>query len=793
MNNTCHFTSILALTLSILAGTGLVSGCSRPTPPREVTDTEKTNRTAWRVSAYGPDGAQLDDYAWASTNGVSTFRLDSISNQTVVLYFHSPVEQETSSNFNLDSQIYLKGWKQVSYVTLGLHLKEHGYYQFRKSHPPDKQWLDLALRGSDRFRIAVDNPSQQPLPGTRSEADMIRVLVKGIAMPGCAATVSSRPPTIHEDLTASPLMPPIADVLDCGDTQSCLDAIIKASPLPAHVAFNDTNTFDLGVQLLKSSMYQTVVHEAWRLPDDPTWDEDPFNDVHWRFRYHALDWLEQLVEASKHRDLPEALDLGFRLVEDWASDVLGHLPCDQIIWTDHTVAKRLKRLIYFFDAYRQHNQDHEHVAFLLRLIAVHASLCNDDAFYARNQPMRIHNHAFFQDEALLLAALALPELRGASAWEKRALSRMTTHLNLILTDEGVHKENTPGYHVAMLAHVKAINTRLNQFGKTAPFHEIEESMLNYALGVQLPDKRVVNLGDSYGIETLLDAHTNGQYADYPGAASCVFDQSGYAVFRNSNPVDADKTIHTFFSAAFNSITHKHRDDLAFTIYGFGEHWLVDAGLYSYREQDPIQLYARSARSHNTVSIDNMDFPISEERVGTTSITDHKLSETYAYVEGKTEAYSSIDFTRRMLYLKPNIWVIEDELTSRDNITHAFTQHFHFAADKHLSASTELVVATSTSGATMKIFDLNAQESSPPSLHKGETTPVAAGWFFPKYGVKLPNACVHYTRQGGNAHFLKIITIEEENRPTTAAQLLDAVIQNVPKEMLARFHTDLRSI
>jgi hypothetical protein len=72
-----------------------------------------------------------------------------------------------------------------------------------------------------------------------------------------------------------------------------------------------------------------------------------------------------------------------------------------------------------------------------------------ELFYASHQPTRYHNHAWFQDIALMATALAMKDFPCVEHWLETSISRLTDQLEqLIVRDKGyaVFVENSIGYH-----------------------------------------------------------------------------------------------------------------------------------------------------------------------------------------------------------------------------------------------------------------------------------------------------------------------------------------------------------
>jgi hypothetical protein len=56
-------------------------------------------------------------------------------------------------------------------------------------------------------------------------------------------------------------------------------------------------------------------------------------------------------------------------------------------------------------------------------------------------------------------------------------------------------------------------------------------------------------------------------------------------------------------------THKHQDNLSFTMFFDGIEWLIDPSFYSHEYEDEVPSYLRSSWAHNTISVPNKNYSI----------------------------------------------------------------------------------------------------------------------------------------------------------------------------------------
>jgi hypothetical protein len=125
-------------------------------------------------------------------------------------------------------------------------------------------------------------------------------------------------------------------------------------------------------------------------------------------------------------------------VSNWLSrSFFENDPDIKFTWYDHGAAERLLALIFLHALGIHYDFD---VRFMLRLryaILKHGQLLESDAFYASHQSTRYHNHAWFQDMALIAAAQLMSNFPCAKRWFDKGVDRLTDQFDhLIVRDQG---------------------------------------------------------------------------------------------------------------------------------------------------------------------------------------------------------------------------------------------------------------------------------------------------------------------------------------------------------------------
>ncbi|MBK8267597.1 MAG: heparinase II/III family protein [Planctomycetes bacterium] len=138
------------------------------------------------------------------------------------------------------------------------------------------------------------------------------------------------------------------------------------------------------------------------------------------------------------------------------------------------------------------------------------------------------------------------------------------------------------------------------------------------------------------------------------------------------------SLHCYFTAAFNTRTHKHHDDMSFTIFGFGREILTDAGRHSYNYTDPHRRYCESVYGHNVVIVDRADTDTRRLNIGKSGITSAFTGKGVTGVDAVHYLYPGVESRRLLVFFPPHVFVVFDRLVCDREIS--ATQQFLFAPD-----------------------------------------------------------------------------------------------------------------
>ncbi|ATI01098.1 heparinase II/III family protein [Alcaligenes faecalis] len=411
---------------------------------------------------------------------------------------------------------------------------------------------------------------------------------------------------------------------------------------------------------------------------DGVWSSGPQDNRSWLWSLHSYSLFDCLIACKYEGYVNE-------LVSSWAVLFENRPVDDDFPWHDHATALRLERLARMalvFDKFKFYD-----------LVKSHADLLLRKDFYSENT-----NHGFDQAMSLLVASLVFEGMEGYLLWRKTGLQRLKQEINFAFTEEGIHVENSPAYHVGMTNNLIRARKVLSLLGDAGAYLDsIFKGALWFLAWITRPDRFVALLGDSASyrpnvssalssfeqfefIKWVLSAGKEGRH---PDMTSIIFEKSGYAVYR-SDWKDWVNHTHIVFKSGFLSKYHRQDDDLNILVYAYGEDWLIDSGMYNHNQSDPVRLYMRSALAHNIPYVPDSRVNRSSPS-SSFSYLRPSSAPGYAFaVDGFTKMYSGGRIRRRLLVRDAGYFRIHDKFLGYDGQSKYCI--FHFPKDKSIVSS-----------------------------------------------------------------------------------------------------------
>jgi len=397
-----------------------------------------------------------------------------------------------------------------------------------------------------------------------------------------------------------------------------------------------------------------------------------------------------------------------------------------------------------------------------------------------------NTHLLGEGFGLFVIGLMLPELRGAKTWEESGRAILVEQMQKQVREDGSHIEQSSYYHRYATDFFLCAALLAERNGRPFPAGYCERlaRMVEFLLHTAWPSGRQPMTGDadggrvlalarhdpndhratlstaavyfrradlrrqagSFHEETLwlLSPAAIGQFDELESAAppeiSRVYPGAGLASLRSGWDASARMLLFDCGPQGMGTCAHGHADALGFVCGADGVEWLVDPGTYVYTASHEGRDFFRSTRAHNTVTVDGEDQaePVAVfkwRKIPQIYLERQLLLPHFELAAGRHNGYARlpepVEHRRSVAFIKPDYWIITDELTGRG--AHRFEFFFHFAPSIDLKP---------WNGAWLACKDGRQLVLVPPEggleirLATGETSPLQ-GWYSEDYGHRQP--------------------------------------------------------
>jgi hypothetical protein len=342
-----------------------------------------------------------------------------------------------------------------------------------------------------------------------------------------------------------------------------------------------------------------------------------------------------------------------------------------------------------------------------------------------------NTHLLGEGFALFGIGLLLPELRGSGKWRESGRAILLEQMDRQVREDGSHIEQSTYYHryavefflcAAMLA-------ERNECPFPPAYRERLERMVEFLQSASLPAGRDPMIGDSDGGRLIaFDGNEPTNWRPLLSAAALYFSRgdfcsaakelhgpalwlfgpgaaSAFASLESASPRETSRTFRDaglvtmrsdwsdrakllLFDAGPQGVgicAHGHADALGFVCSADGTNWLVDPGTYVYTASHPWRDFFRSTRAHNTLVVDGQDQANPVDFFKWRAVPEVRLERSVSsalldYAVGAHSGYrrlpQPVEHRRRIIFVRPEYWIISDELAGQG--THHLEFFFHFA-------------------------------------------------------------------------------------------------------------------
>jgi hypothetical protein len=291
---------------------------------------------------------------------------------------------------------------------------------------------------------------------------------------------------------------------------------------------------------------------------------------------------------------------------------------------------------------------------------------------------------------------------------------------------------------------------------------------DYAQAAGGPAPEAIWLLGPDGVRQIFDA---GQASATPPPTR-LFAHGGYAVMRNGWDRDAHHLIVDVGPLGCHvSGGHGHEDLLAIQCSVFGDQVLIDSGTYGYTAEPEWRNYFRSAAAHSTVTVDGAgqsepSGPFSWRRRPRAVVREWLTTPAFDVIDAQHDAYgrlaAPVIHRRRVLFVKPECWVVIDDITGPGR--HRIDLTFQFAPLAVELISPDCCRAVTARGSVLWVMPF-ANTPLTNAVRCGDLHPIR-GWISSRYGQKEPSPALICSAQA--ALPMRVMTVLYPTRDRDAA-------------------------
>lgn len=334
---------------------------------------------------------------------------------------------------------------------------------------------------------------------------------------------------------------------------------------------------------------------------------------------------------------------------------------------------------------------------------------------AMHSPYRlISNWGVIENHGLFMFATSLPKSERSAHYIEVALSHLEKLCRMAIMPDGAQWEQSPSYHNEVLKDLLDVIliARRNDIEIPKALYDTTRKMAVADLVWQKPNKHVFMTGDTddedigtflcraactfldpvfkfgatqtpdyetvwdYGVEGIKEYEVLGM--ETPSFLSASLSDTGNHYFRSDWSRQAN-LMH--FHCGTIGAGHGHSDQLHIDLVAQGEDVLIDSGRYTYVFNEKRKEY-KDPMAHNTITVDEKLFTICKDSWECTKLSQPVKQQfvcdgKYEFVQAGHLGYMDLGVfvNRKIVYIRPDIYIIMDECYGND--AHTYQSYYHF--------------------------------------------------------------------------------------------------------------------
>lgn len=448
------------------------------------------------------------------------------------------------------------------------------------------------------------------------------------------------------------------------------------------------------------------------------WSLNPFNDNEWTFMLNRHKYFVVLAQSYLFTGNKKYIKTLKNLFKDWIENNKLRKELYNTTWRTIEAGIRLKNWIKALEILLLKGEiDEELLSDILLSINEHLVYLKDNSADERI----LSNWVILEQEGAFIAEVFLPELKISSMYREDTINILKEAINLQVAEDGLHWEQSFQYHNEMIKCFFEVLTIAENNNANLPsiIKKKTKDMAYGSLYIMKPNGCQSNYGDS-DEENLKDIMNFGavlfkdealkNYGDkkidlntlmtYGYRSTYIMDKLDSKEVNFNSKAFEDVGLYfmrtgfdssdsySMFKCGFLGSGHGHSDMLHLEVTCNGEDILVDSGRYTYSPEKPERIELKMAKSHNTSIVNGKEFTVCKGSWGNYKVATpikglYKFKDNYDFVEGGHLGYinekNSVLVNRKVIFIKPNIWILSDEFYANDE--NKYSLFYNFNKDK----------------------------------------------------------------------------------------------------------------
>jgi hypothetical protein len=162
----------------------------------------------------------------------------------------------------------------------------------------------------------------------------------------------------------------------------------------------------------------------------------------------------------------------------------------------------------------------------------------------------------------------------------------------------------------------------------------------------------------------------------------------------------------FVDGGIGGSSHIHADKLSIEVSAFGGNFIIDPGTATYHDtEDSVRYNLRHGFLHNSITIDGVDQGYGPRKMEEPLDTTWRTEDDYDLFEASYDfngAGLDVTHTRRIVFVRPHLWVITDTLSGEG--THTIERNFQCAAGCSIEPGDSSSTITAENGSVLRVFN-----------------------------------------------------------------------------------------